>query len=138
MSTDTLTVEFIDKEVLEVTLTVVDLAPGFEGARKLSDLEDVAISNPLDKQYLRYNETTQKWENITLDLIIENNIVFNETPSQINSKRFQTAYNYIAGTLLVHINGIKEKYITQIAPNLFEFDIDTDSEDIIEISYIKA
>ncbi len=60
-----------------------------------------------------------------------------ETPTQINSKRFQTTYAFISGTLKVFFNGLKEKEITIINSTTFEFKIDTITGDTIEVEYIK-
>jgi len=64
-------------------------------------------------------------------------LILNENPTKISSKRFQTLNSYTSGSLQVYLNGIKEKYITEIDSNKFEFEIDTIEEDTIEISYIK-
>ncbi len=63
--------------------------------------------------------------------------IFNEIPTKINSKRFSTDSDFESETLRVFLNGIKEKYITIINSNTFEFLIDTITEDDIEVNYIK-
>lgn len=62
---------------------------------------------------------------------------FSEVPIKINSKRFNTNFNFATGSLIVFLNGIKEKYITIIDSTTFEFLIDTITEDDIEVNYIK-
>ena len=41
----------------------------------LSGLTDTTISSPTDGQLLKYNATTSKWENVTLSLAINNNVI---------------------------------------------------------------
>lgn len=41
----------------------------------LSGLTDTIISSPSDGQLLKYNATTSKWENVTLSLAINNNVI---------------------------------------------------------------
>jgi hypothetical protein len=54
--------EYVNNEYVWVTINDPN---GGESA--LIDLTDVAISNPTDGQYLRYNETLHKWENVNGD-----------------------------------------------------------------------
>ena len=60
-----------------------------------------------------------------------------ETPTKVTTKRFQTSQPYVSTHLKVFFNGIKEKHITEISDTEFEFDIDTETEDIVEVEYIK-
>ena len=52
---------------------------------------------------------------------------FNEIPTKVNSKRFQTAFVFLTGSLHVFLNGIKEKEIVISNGNTFEFKIDTET-----------
>jgi hypothetical protein len=131
-------VEFIERELIDVTLTTIDVAPGSTGgASTLAELNDVALTNLLNQQYLRYNATLQKWENVTLGTIIGENSVYNEIPTKISSTQFQTANDYVAGTLRVYFNGIKEKNITEDSNNLFSLPIAVNLDDEIEVNYIQ-
>lgn len=129
-------VEFIEKELVEVNFNIIDSIPPI--VTHIDDLEDVELNNVLNRQYLRYNSSTEKWENVTLEIILEENCIFNELPIKINTKRFQTANDYTSGTLQAFLNGIKEYYITEISSNQFEFDIDTEADDMVEISYVRT
>lgn len=71
------------------------------------------------------------------DGLITSSLVFNEIPTKVNSKRFNTNYNFLSGSLRVFLNGIKEKYITIIDSNTFELPIDTIVDDNIEVNYVK-
>jgi len=68
----------------------------------------------------------------------ESDIVTNELPSKITSKKFQTVNNYKSGTLHVFLNGIKELEIVEDDADEFSFKIDTIVGDTIEVTYIKA
>lgn len=54
---------------LQVDNTIYSVSGG-GGASAVSDLTDVELTNLVDKQVLRYNATTQKWENVTAVLTI--------------------------------------------------------------------
>jgi len=64
--------------------------------------------------------------------------VYNETPTKLTAKRFQTDNNFMTGTLRVFLNGIKEKNITIINDNKFELPIDSITSDTVEVNYIKG
>lgn len=48
----------------------IKFSGGGSGASTVADLTDVELTNLVDKQVLRYNATTQKWENATAALSI--------------------------------------------------------------------
>lgn len=130
-------VELIERELVEVTLHTIDIAPEVAGASSLGELNDVELDSVTNQQILRYNLATQKWENVTLDVVIEENSVFNESPTKLTSKQFQTANSFISSSLRVFLNGIKEKYITVDSGNTFSFDEDIIDGDTIEVNYIR-
>jgi hypothetical protein len=132
-------VEFIERELVDVTLTTIDISPvARTGATQLDELTDVTLTNLLNEQYLRYNSATQKWENVTLGTIIGESSVYNELPTKISSTQFQTANAYVPGTLRVYFNGIKEKNITEDSTTLFSLPIPVNLDDEIEVNYIQA
>jgi len=102
-------VELVEKELINVELVEKELLR--------TDLKTIDI--------LDYYEQT-----VICDLTIE-------VPTQLTVRKFQTAFPYISGTLVVFFNGIKEKYITEIDSTTFEFDIDIISGDTIEVLYVK-
>ena len=53
---------------LQVGSDIYSISGG--GASAVADLTDVQLTNLVDKQVLRYNATTQKWENVTAVLTI--------------------------------------------------------------------
>ena len=127
-------VELIERELINVTLHTIDVAPG---ASTLGNLSDVNLQNVINSQIIRYNSTTQKWENVNLDVVIEENSVYSESPTKITSTQFQTANAFMAGSLRVFLNGIKEKYVVADTSDKFSFDADTIVGDVIEVNYIK-
>jgi len=140
MSTNnTFDFEFVEKELVEIKLTTIDVMPDSStGARSLNELTDVDIENlGSEEQFLKYNPTTQKWENVSLETIIAENSIYNESPTKLTAKKFRTAYSYKTGTLRVFFNGIKEKLITEDASNEFSLPIDSEETDTIEVEYVK-
>ncbi len=68
---------------------------------------------------------------------IKDCFVYNEVPTRITSKKFRADNSFVANSLQVFLNGIKEKYITVNSSTDFSFSFDTVTLDILEISYIK-
>lgn len=68
---------------------------------------------------------------------VRNIFVQNENPTKINAKQFTTEFEFVAGTLAVYYNGIKEKAITETDSQSFEFPYDTLTGDTVEVSYIR-
>ncbi|MBN1467755.1 MAG: hypothetical protein JW924_03435 [Fusobacteriaceae bacterium] len=67
----------------------------------------------------------------------ESDIVSNEVPTKLTSKKFRTSYDYKSGSLLVFLNGIKELEIVENSDNEFSFKIDTIIGDTVEVTYLK-
>ena len=68
-------------------------------------------------------------------------LIYNETPTKINSSTFRTANAYRTGKLKVYLNGqkIHNSEITEVSSNTFSFDnYNVDSQDLVEVSYIQA
>jgi len=66
---------------------------------------------------------------------------YNETPTKLTASKFQTAYAYRTTKLKVYLNGVKihNSEITEDSSTTFSFDnYNTDSIDLVEVSYIKA
>ena len=131
---ETFTVEFIEKELVDIELAVIDVIPR---RTYITELDDIAITNPQNGDILIHE--SGNWVNKPSEELESEipNFIFNETPTKIDSKRFQVANIFRTGTLRVFLNGIKEKQITIINSTTFEFKIDTVTEDDIEVSYIK-
>jgi len=71
----------------------------------------------------------------------EKNVISNlevETPTKLSATKFQTSKEYSSGALLVFLNGIKEKYITELTSTTFEFEISTIDTDTVEACYVEA
>ena len=127
-------VELIEQQLIDVSLTSVDLIPRIS---HITEAGDTTITNPQNGDILIYED--DYWINKSLEELESEipNFIFNEVPTKINSKRFQLANTFRTGTLRVFLNGIKEKQIVIINSTTFEFKIDTVTEDDIEVSYIK-
>lgn len=61
----------------------------------------------------------------------------NGTLTRIDSKTYETSNNFVSSRLKVWWNGIKEKYITVLSDKRFQFEVDIDNSDPVEVEYIK-
>lgn len=136
MDNEILEVELVEKEIISIEFSTIDSLPARVDIATLGDITNVTIDSILNLQVLRYNESTGYWENKNITELITDFTKYEE-PTKITSKRFQTSYDFISGTLEVWLNGIKEKEITIIDTNTFEFKIDTITNDVIEVRYIR-
>ena len=128
------TVEFIERELVDIELAVIDVIP-----RKtyITELDDITIANPLNGDILIYENGY--WANKPLSTQ-QLNIVFNETPININplpSKKFKTTY--VFESIKVYLNGqkIHDSEITKHSDTEFSYPIDIITSDKVEVSYIK-
>ena len=128
-------VEMIERELVEVILNTVDVLP--DTTTRLENLDDVNLDNLLDQQYLKYDASSGKWVNVTLEEIIQESSVYNESPTKLTAKKFQTTNSFVSNTLRVFLNGIKEKNITIESSNEFSLPIDSNVDDYIEVNYVK-
>ena len=128
--------ELVEKDLVDVTLTTVDI--GLGNRRKLNDLDDVRASSPQDGQVLIYDASSETYTTESLETLA--NLIFNEVPTQIIGALYSVSNNYVAGTLQVFVNGLKI-YATQITydPNNAKFTLDFTPEgsDLIEVNYCK-
>jgi len=131
---DLIHVTFIEKEIISAEITTVGLVPD---RRNLVSLMDVDVVDLSDLQILVYNADTEKWENEYLSDIIKEYQIIGQTPTKLSATTFQTANNYISGSIQVMLNGIVEKYITKIPNNKFSFPYNTVTDDIVTVNYIK-
>ena len=137
---ETFTVEFIERELVDIELTVIDVIP-----RKtyITELDDTNITNPQNGQVLEYEDGY--WVNKILDVEETEleQIILNETPTNIYalpSKRFSIVSACITSKLKVYLNGMKihSSEITIHSSTEFSFPIDIITSDKVEVSYIKA
>ncbi len=68
---------------------------------------------------------------------IKSTLITNETPTKINATDFTPLFEFIAGSLVVLYNGLKEKYITEIGTTKFRFPYNTKVDDTVEIQYLR-
>ncbi len=108
-----LQVDFIEKEIINVELIEKELIT--------VDLYVVDILK--DRGYILQT--------------IKQYYINNERPTRISATTYETEHTFVAGTLRVTLNGLKEFYITEIGDNRFKFDINTLVGDIVEVSYIR-
>lgn len=124
-------VGFVEKEIVEVELAVIDIIPR---RKNITDLDDVNITDVVESEILVREGAY--WVNKPLSTVTIDT-VHNEEPVFVSDKIFHADQAYLLGSLEVFLNGIKEKYITQISDTHFELPIYDPTYDIIEISYIK-
>jgi len=128
--------ELVEKDLVDVTLTTVDI--GLGNRRKLNDLDDVRASSPQDGQVLTYDASSETYTTESLETLA--NLIFNEVPTQVAGALYSVSNSYVAGTLQVFVNGLKI-YATQITydPNNAKFTLDFTPEgsDLIEVNYCK-
>ncbi len=129
-------VDLIEKEIIDVTLNQVDVIP-----RKtyLYELSDVDSDNATDNQLLQYDSSSETWKPVNVSAVVNLNTVYNEEPTQVTTSRFNTANNFLTGTIRVFLNGIKLKSseVTRINSNTFELSEPIITGDLIEVNYIK-
>ncbi len=139
MAEETFTVEFIERELVDIELAVIDVIP-----RKtyITELDDTNITNPQNGEALIYEDGY--WINKVVDVVEEEleKIILNETPTNVNalpSKRFSVANAFITGKLVVYLNGqkIHSSEITIHSSTEFSYPIDIIASDMVEVSYIK-
>ena len=70
----------------------------------LNDLTDVTITNVLDKQYLRYDASSQQWVNFGAGTTIRSSQAFTATAGQTT---FTTTAPFEANLIDVYLNGVK-------------------------------
>lgn len=63
--------------------------------------------------------------------------IYNELPTKLTAKRFKTVHAFVETSLQVLFNGLKERNITIHSGTEFSLPINSISNDVIEISYIK-
>jgi hypothetical protein len=70
----------------------------------LNDLTDVTLTNILDKQYLRYDASSQQWVNFGAGTTIRSSQAFTATAGQTT---FTTTAPFEANLIDVYLNGVK-------------------------------
>ena len=113
INTEKYTIELVEKNLVDVELVEKELVT--------IDLHSIDILNNIRQ----FTESLSDY------------LVINELPTKLSERIFQTENDYIADSLIVYFNGIKERYINKLSDNTFSFNIDILDTDDIEISYIK-
>jgi len=128
-------VELIEKEIVDVSLNVIDIIPK---VTSLESLDNIDINGLINKQFLVYNSSTGTWQNKNLTELLDYFTKI-ETPTKIDTTKFQVSDTFLASSLIVWFNGIKENHIINIDENAktFEFKIPILDDDIIECKYLK-
>ena len=133
---ETLTTEFVEKDLVNVTLNTA------EGtlAQNLADITDVTITNVQDDEVLSYDSASGLWINKNIAEVGLTNLIFNEVPTLVIGSTYSVLNPYISGTLQVFLNGLKI-YATQITydQNNAKFTLDFVAEggDLLECNYVK-
>jgi len=68
---------------------------------------------------------------------VYNKFIYNEVPTKLTVTQFQTSNNFVSGTLRVYLNGLREKFVTIDAINIFSLPIASVTDDSIEVDYVK-
>ena len=68
---------------------------------------------------------------------VYNKFIYNEVPTKLTVTQFQTSNNFVSGTLRVYLHGLREKFVTIDAINIFSLPIDSVTDDSIEVDYVK-
>jgi len=102
--------------------------------------KEIAAVELVEKEILTIELKTIDILNNTRQFVesLEAHIVTNETPTKVTSKIFQTANDYIEGSLQVTFNGLVESHITVLSDNTFSFGIDIIVGDEILVNYFKV
>ena len=137
INTTTFDVELVEKELVDIELSVIDIVPF---RKTIDELDDVNASNPQEGEILI--REGEYWVNKSTSIIIDTYAVHNEVPTNISplpSKKFRTAYAYRTETLQVFLNGMKidSSEIIQHSDTEFSFPINIISTDKIQVAYIK-
>ncbi|MHA1437847.1 MAG: hypothetical protein ACTSPD_09720 [Promethearchaeota archaeon] len=130
-------VELVEKDIISIDLVSVDViysSGSGGGASTLDELSDVTIASPSEKEVIA--RISGVWKNYPLkDLLSYYKII--EAPTKISSTRFRTSVSYISGELIVYVNGIKEKYFSEINSTDFELELAIDDDDIVEVEFLR-
>lgn len=131
-------VELVEKDIISVDLVCVDVVykSGSEGggASTLDELSDVTIASPAEREVLA--RIGGVWKNYPLKTLLAYFKVL-ETPTKISATRFRTSVPYISGELVVYINGIKEKYFSELTSTDFELELGVDTDDVVEVEFLR-
>ena len=126
--------DLFDHDIIKCEFKSIDYVPT---AGQLSVLADVDVADAEDGQVLTFDFLTKKWYSSTISEIVTG-AIYEEIPTQITVRIFQTAHAYIANTLKVYLNGIEEQYISKLSSTRFSFGININPNDTVVVDYIKA
>jgi len=118
-------------------LSGVELHPPGVHTHPIGDISDITVASPLPKQLLEYDDTLGMWTNKSITDLLTFYSIKNEVPTKVSAKIFTTASRYLAGSIEIYLNGIKERYITEDSDTQFSFLEDTELDDYITVSYVK-
>lgn len=62
---------------------------------------------------------------------------YSEIAIKLTSKKFRTSKNFITETLVIYVNGLREKNTIVTSDFEFEFYDDLYDNDIVEVEYLK-
>lgn len=120
---------------------------GGGGATYFSALLDVSLVNPLQDDMLRFNYSSQVWENFAGDFISSSNSItdydFDITGVRNGSNQyFNLRYNYLSGKTRVYVNGMRltpgASYdYEETGTNQIKIIIPPESNDLITVDYLK-
>ena len=113
----------MNKDNINVTITEKELIN--------VDFAEKEILNVIFNQVDRIGSFTK------LQIAIQEILIYSEAPTKRSAILFETINTYVAGTLRVYFNGIRENHITETSTTSFTMPIDTVIGDEIVIDYVK-
>lgn len=106
------------------------------------------LPNPVDgetryviseEDWYQYQKRDFSWHSISkITSGTSDNLTIAEEPTKIDSTTFETDNNFLSASLLVFINGIKEKNFTVTALDRFQLDEAVELDDEISCYYMKS
>ena len=75
--------------------------------------------------------------NIIPDGLIIHRHVYNELPTKLSDKQYQTTYQYLSNSLEVFLNGLKEINVVFDTDTKFSFTDNVDITDQVIVNYIR-
>ncbi len=132
------TAEIIEKAIIEVNLSSVDVGLGIR--RNLSELDDVILTSPADDEILSFDSASGLWINKNLSEIQLTQLVMNETPVLISGTTYSVANTYVDVSIQIYVNGMKQ-ISTDVSKDgnnsRFTLAFILEPTDTIECAYIK-
>ena len=92
----------------------------------------------IDEEIIKV-EIAEGGTGLTPTELVSQVLILEDLTSQVLAGKsdYVTNYNYVSGSLLVWINGLKERLITELTANTFRLSPGLLANDSLEVQYIK-